>query len=243
MARVDLDWREVRDDKLPDLCIRCGVQTSQRLYKTFLWMPWWRPVVAVPMGVLLLPVGFIPFIGRLLYSDMLGRLTKPEEMEVRVPVCPLHEGHWDRRAWIGWVGLGALFLALVVGVAAGAGRSTHFWYGFGGCVLGWLTVCALARTTSIRAVRITGTTLFLTGVAGEFADGLQERRKSELQSSARPTARPVELPRKYRVVGITADGREEVVATFDQPGKATECANFLRQGGKFPRVDVVEFDP
>jgi hypothetical protein len=71
MARVDLTWREVRDDTFPDLCVRCGAEASERVHKTFRWWPWWQPPVAVLVGVLapkpyvlaLMVVGIIPLVG------------------------------------------------------------------------------------------------------------------------------------------------------------------------------------
>src|SRR5262249_11922970 len=101
MAKVELDWRGLRDDTLPRNCICCGVPADYRHSRTFRWMPWWQPLLAVFLGVLLLPVGLIPILGRVFYREMLSRLATPREMQMRVSLCSLHESHWRRGAILG----------------------------------------------------------------------------------------------------------------------------------------------
>jgi hypothetical protein len=89
-----------------------------------------------------------------------------------------------------------------------------------------------------RAVRITGASLVLANVAPEFADALEEERKT---GTPKPPERETPSARgspKYRVVGILRDGETQTVATFDGMSEAHDCARFLRNGGKFERVEV-----
>jgi hypothetical protein len=83
----------------------------------------------------------------------------------------------------------------------------------------------------VRAVRITGTSLVLAGVAPAFSEQLEEDRK------AGRTARIARAPR-FRVVGILGDGRKRVVGTFATAEEAQECVRFLWDGGQFERVEV-----
>src|SRR5262245_38918617 len=108
MAKVELSWREVRDDPFPNLCLRCGAPASERVHKAVHWIPWWKPPIAVVVGVLLVPIGIIPFLGKSVYRTVLAGLATPEEMLVRSPLCAAHRHHWRWRQWASWGGLIAL---------------------------------------------------------------------------------------------------------------------------------------
>jgi hypothetical protein len=231
MARVEIDWREARDDTVPQVCVRCGAPAGGRWHKTFRWLPWWQPVLAVLLGVLFLPVGLIPILGRAFYQELLRRLAQPREMTLRVPVCPLHRNHWRLRPLIQWIGFGLLLLGLLAGLLWRRNLPGWYWTALGSAVLVWLLVCAVAHLTMVRAVRITGTSLVLTGVAPAFAEQLEEDRK------AGRTSRVARAPR-FRVVGILGDGRKRVVGTFATAEEAQECVRFLWDGGQFERVEV-----
>ncbi len=237
MAKVAIDWRELRDDKLPWLCVRCGAPAEDRLHKTFRWLPWWRPLLAVVLGVLLLPVGLIPLLGRAIYQALLRGLTQPLEMEMQAPVCPAHRNHWGRRTLLHWGCFFVLVAAFVLGLVLRQGLSPWFWRGLGGLATGWVAVGLVARQTMTRAVRITGTTLTLVGVAPEFAEGLAAGRSARSQGPGRETARRSGTE-GYRVVGILPDGQKQLVATFVGREEAQECAHFLGGGAKFQRVEV-----
>jgi hypothetical protein len=241
MATVELHWREVRDDLFPLICIRCGVPVSVRRRRTFRWLPWWQPLVAIPVGVLLVPLALIPIIGRLFYQDILSKLARPREMTMRVPVCPLHESHWLWRSILIWSGLALLLIAALAGVVLGQVVPSWYWRAVAGMLGGWLTLCVVARATMTRAVRITGASLVLANVAAEFADALDEERRAGTPAS--PEAPERERPRagaapKYQVIGFLSDGQRQTVATFDTMSEAHDCARFLRSGGKFQRVEV-----
>jgi hypothetical protein len=238
MAQVTLDWRELREDLFPQLCICCGAPASERIHRTFRWLPWWKPVVAVPLGVLLVPLGLIPLFGRAIYRDLLTRLAKPQEMNMRVPVCEEHRNHWLRRAILNWAGLGVLLLALVAGLVWLRSLPAWYWMGLEAGLVGWVTACLLAHRTMTRVVKITGTSLVLTNVSPEFVDRLEEARKSALPTDTKKG--PPRLPGlpKYRVIGILYDGQKQVAATFDKREEADACARFLREGGKFDRVEI-----
>src|SRR3954467_799359 len=113
MARGELSWREVRDDDFPYLCLRCGALPCERVPKTFRWMPWWKPLVAVPLGVFLVPFGAVPLVGKTLYRTLISKLATPQEMLVGVPICPAHRHHWRWRQSASWGGLIALGVAVV----------------------------------------------------------------------------------------------------------------------------------
>lgn len=238
MATVELHWREVRDDLFPLLCIRCGAPVSVRHRRTFRWLPWWQPLAAVPLGVLLVPLALVPLLGRVIYREMLSKLAKPREMEMRVPVCPLHESHWLWRSVLIWSGFVVVLLATLAGVILWQGLPSWYWNAVAGLLGGWLTLCVVARTTMTRAVRITGASLVLANVAAEFADRLDEERRAEPPETPKREAPLVSGAPKYRVVGVLSEGQRQTVATFDTMSEAHDCARFLRSGGKFERVEV-----
>jgi hypothetical protein len=88
-----------------------------------------------------------------------------------------------------------------------------------------------AHVTMTRPVRMTGTSLVLTGVAPAFVEALAEDRK------AGRTVRVARRPR-YRVVGMLGDGRKRSMGTFEKEDEARACARFLWDGGQFERVEV-----
>jgi hypothetical protein len=203
MSTIDLDWREVREDEFPFLCICCGTEATGREYRVFKWLPWWKPVLAVFLGVLALPIGVIPVLGRTVYAHMLQLLTRPETMEVRVPLCTAHEGHWRERGWVKWGGFGALAL---VGIGVGVGIVNQVlpewsWIAIAACGLVWIAAALLAHNTMVRVVRITGTTITLTSVGAVFAEALLARREA---NPKQPRPPKVKGAPRYRVIGKAA---------------------------------------
>jgi hypothetical protein len=237
MSIIELDWREVREDEFPFLCICCGIEATEREYRVFRWLPWWKPVLAVFVGVLALPVGIVPVLGRVVYTRMMQSLTTPETMEVRVPLCTTHEGHWRQRGWVKWGGFCAL---LLVGIGVGVGMVNQVipewsWIAIAACGLVWITAAVFAHTTMVRVVRITGTTITLTGVGAVFAETLLAAREAKPRQPRPPKVKGA--PR-YRVIGKPLEGPSRVVASFEEMAKAQECAEFLRGNGQFMQVEV-----
>ncbi len=241
MPTIDLDWREVREDEFPFLCMCCGREADQREWRIFRWLPWWKPVLAVLVGVLALPIGIVPILGRFFYTHLMKSLTKPETMEVRVPLCSEHQGHWRRRAWVTWGGF-LILLAIGIGLAVGIVNQAipeWSWIAMAVCGFGWITAASLAHLTTVRAVRITGTTVTLAGVSAVFAETLQTDRQAKPKQPRPPKVKGA--PR-YRVIGQPIEGEARVVATFEEMTKAQECANFLRGNGQFMQVEVQDLN-
>jgi hypothetical protein len=260
MAKVELNWREVRDDTFPQLCLRCGAPASERVHKTYYWIPWWKSPLAVLVGVLLVPVGIIPILGKFVYRSVLAGLATPEEMLVRSPLCSAHRHHWRWRQYASWGGI----IALAVGVALAevlffspkspflgthwfpGHVSFYVWVGWG--FLLWLASVIVIHLTAIRAARITETSIILRGVAAAFADQHNRERTASPKGPGKKK-QPAPLPEgiahtdsiQYQVVGALAgDSSQRVVATFEDRKKAQDYAQFLRETGKYQRVEVQE---
>jgi hypothetical protein len=253
MAKIELTRREVRNDAFPALCLSCGSPASDHVSKTFRWMPWWRPVVAVVLGVILVPFGLIPIVGRRLYRETLQGLATPREMPARVPLCAAHRNHWRWRAAVSWGGLVALGAIVVVaevlfylptsplrGARWFPGQGAFF-AGIGIGFLAWLAGLAFIDLTAIQAVTIMDDGIALRGVSPTFVEGLL-RDRQERPSAPGPAPDEPEGPPRFRVVAIPADGApaDGVAAAFKDRETARGYAQFLRDSGSYRRVDVEE---
>src|SRR5438105_7275949 len=90
MADVRLDFYDLDDDALPDLCMSCGARAAVRPIKTFSWMPYWAR--------------FMPYwIG----------LAFMKRRRVPIPLCEQHKNHWTIRYLIGFGGLAVVVLLFV----------------------------------------------------------------------------------------------------------------------------------
>ena len=175
MARVELSWREVDGGAYPDLCMTCGAPAGGSVDKTFRWMPWWRPAAAVVLGVVLVPFGMIPGIGKRLYGTTIQGLATPQEMPMRAPLCAAHRNHWQWRNVAGWGGIVGLEVIVVAGEvlffsprspwlgARWLPRHGAFYAGIGAGVLAWLVGLVVMDMTAVRADRITDEGITLRG--------------------------------------------------------------------------------
>jgi hypothetical protein len=169
MATVRLYRNEVKQDRLPSVCMRCGAPADLQKCKRFSWYPGW-------VNVLFL-VGILP------WAIVAIVLTK--RMTVYVPLCSRHKNHWLVRTLVvlgGLAVIGAGFVATIALAVAADGRAGQGADQLGGyaCVgalvalLLLIIVAVIAQITSIRPSEITDRTITLVGVAPEFKKALQE---------------------------------------------------------------------
>jgi hypothetical protein len=166
MAKVSIEKRLCRTGDLPDVCLKCGQPATNRVKKTFSWVPPWVFVLILAGLVVWLIVDVI----------MRKRIT------AHLPLCDVHKGHWRNRmllillSLVGW-------LALLIGVSVllystlPPNHPLHvlgFLLGFVG-VVAWLFLVAIATQTAIRAVEIHDRYgLKLTGICQDFIDAYDE---------------------------------------------------------------------
>ncbi len=166
MADVRLDFYDLDDDVLPDVCMRCGAPASARPMKTFSWMPYWARMI--PFG--------IAFMKR---------------RRVPIPLCERHKNHWTIRYLIGFGGL-ALFLLLLGGAIAlliasddrtNPARDTLMALGFillagaGIAFLTWLITLIVLLVTQINVFEITDDSIVLTNISPDFTRAYREQTR------------------------------------------------------------------
>jgi hypothetical protein len=184
MAQIRLYRSEVKEGRLPRICMRCGAEADAERRRDLTWYPPWVNLLVL-IGVL--PAAIVAMI-----------LTK--RMTVYAPVCANHKNHWLVRSLIiygGLVGiillaLGAVFVLAMADQGGGRGQPVLTGIVCGGSVLlliVWLVVVAIAQSTAIRPKEITDKTITLTGVSEEFVNTLGEDDDEEDERPSRPKPR------------------------------------------------------
>ena len=166
MADVRLDFYDLDEDALPDVCMKCGAPAVVRPVKQFSWVPLWARFIP--------PIIAVFFIKR---------------RRVPIPLCEQHKNHWTMRYVIGIGGI-LLLLGMFMGggVLYGAnvdndpnGPLTML----GGLLLAaagvlfiaWLiTIIALAAT-QIQVAEITDDTILLKNVHYDFTQAYREHAR------------------------------------------------------------------
>jgi hypothetical protein len=167
MPNVWLDERLCHHGDLPDICLKCGQPTSNRVKKTFNWNPPWIWVTIL--------AGLLPYV-------IVAAVTR-KTITARLPMCDQHKGHWWKRILLvvaGLLGVIALIVLVVVVLdEMGPGNK-----GIAGPILGlmipiaflaWVVMAIVAQVTAIRAAEIDDYRgLKLAGVCREFIDAYRE---------------------------------------------------------------------
>src|SRR5262245_15375580 len=189
MASVKMFRGEVREGRLPRICMRCGAPAELQKCKRFAWHPGWVN--------LLILVGILPWV--------IVALVLTKRMTVYAPLCRGHRNHWLIRSLIAFGGLATLaacFVATVIALSLGEQRAPgasnelggYACIGSLGLLLLFLIVAVISQQTSIRPAEITDRSITLVGVAREFKDALQEldevREAIPLDEEARVQGRP-----------------------------------------------------
>ena len=166
MADVRLDFYDLDDDVLPDVCMRCGAPSSARPMKTFSWMPYWARMI---------PFGFA-FMKR---------------RRVPIPLCERHKNHWMIRYLFGFGGL-ALLLVLLFGAIAllvssddrgNPARDSLMALGLvlltgaGVVLLAWLITMIVLAVTQINVFEITDDSIVLTNISPDFTQAYREQTR------------------------------------------------------------------
>lgn len=174
MATVKLDLDRLRTKDLPDCCMRCGADAELRVEKRFSWHPPW--VFALILCALL------PYI--------IVAMILRKSVNVPVPLCQRHRGHWTTRDLVIWVGFGliAVLFGVTVKIARiledqfPKGAPSGSWGAFvfmGVLILGvlWLIIAMILQARTIKPTLIDEDDIELTNVSSEFVEALKERRR------------------------------------------------------------------
>ncbi len=195
MAKVWLEERLCNRGDLPDVCLKCGRPTTNRVKKTFNWNPPWVWITLVA-GLLVL---------------LIVVLVTRKTIHARVPLCDEHRGHWWKRTLLIVLGLfGAIGVTILIVVAIDSMGPGNDAAGLLGLLipvvfLAWLIGTIVAQVTAIRASEIDDRRgLQLTGVCQEFVDAYREeyddRRPGRIDRRALEYWDDREPPRRARPV-------------------------------------------
>jgi len=172
MASITIWKTELKDDLLPNVCMKCGAPATTHYEKSFRWYPPWLNILVLA--------------GLLIWAILVSILTK--RATIRAPLCDEHAGHWRIRFMIAFIPLLIALMILIGGItlAATAERDPDqsdlggviAAVGGGSFVL-WLIVAAIVQSTGIRPTEITDTTITLTSVHPGFVHALEDERDAD----------------------------------------------------------------
>ncbi|HEY2784132.1 MAG TPA: hypothetical protein VGJ05_04080 [Fimbriiglobus sp.] len=165
MARIRLDERECRKNKLPMVCMVCGDDADEYVRKKFAWEPGWVYLPIVLGGGILLVLILV--------------LILRKSMTVYCPLCYQHRSHWVRRAIWCWGLLAAWLIGLVVLIAIGSGIKGNDHVGpfvVGGLLftLVMFVVVGMISTRGVRPKEITDYDITLVGVHDDFEEAAEK---------------------------------------------------------------------
>jgi hypothetical protein len=177
MATIALHRDEFEENKLPPLCIRCGEPATCVKKKTFTWGPDWLLIL------LFVSICF----GPLFWVALILNLVVRKRMKVPVPLCQKHRNHWLplQVVLFGGIGLVVLLFTTVVILLLTATHPNSpniplaGWFALGTLLTLVIVLfpAAILQKRVIRATLITDYGIWLRGVASEFSDTVEERRR------------------------------------------------------------------
>lgn len=192
MASIKLSRYEAEEGDLPDVCMCCGAEATERKRRRFTSHPFWVYV--------LLPWGWIP------YAIVASILT--EHIRCYTLFCPRHKNHFFVRNLIVWGSL-VLILPIIFGsfiiagsLSKGASRSTEdilFGLACLGSVvllLGWLISIPISQATAIHPANATERHLILKRVSPEFVDAVRQYRANRKERAQAEDYREHFRPRR-----------------------------------------------
>ncbi len=125
MASVKILLSDLRRGNLPNLCIRCGAPTTDRVTREFYWYPW-KTYTWLAGGVLFF---------------MAAVLVDTKRIRTLVPLCRRHQRQWPWRSIL----IVALFFGIpffidYLPVLFGKAPDYYYWEGGGLFCLAWIVV-------------------------------------------------------------------------------------------------------
>jgi hypothetical protein len=162
MADVRLDFYDLDDELLPDVCMKCGAPSTVRPIKTFSWMPYWARFMPWGIGMAFM-----------------------KRRRVPIPLCEQHKNHWVIRYIVIFGGLGLFLLFFICGgIVTGIGSDQKeealqvvggLMLAVGGLLfLAWIVTAIVLGVTQINVFEITDDTITLRNVSPEFTRAYRE---------------------------------------------------------------------
>ena len=169
MADVRLDFYDLDDDVLPDVCMRCSAPV---------FGPADEDVLVDALLARMIPFGFA-FMKR---------------RHVPIPLCERHKNHWMIRYLFGFGGLALLLvllfgaIALLVAATTAATPRTDslmalglvLLTGAGVVLLAWLITMIVLAVTQINVFEITDDSIVLTNISPDFTQAYREQRQGDV---------------------------------------------------------------
>jgi hypothetical protein len=163
--------------------MKCGERSSVIINKTFAWYPPWIGVLTVIGALFFLPLALI-------FGILGAVLTK--RMNVRIPLCDKHKGHWTMRTLIILLGLLVIlaFVGLAIYVSVSEKRdladmAVLFWALAGLAFVAWIIVIAVLQQTAIRPTLITDRSITLICVSRGYIEALRADRGDDYDDDRR----------------------------------------------------------
>jgi hypothetical protein len=158
--------------ELPMVCMRCGDPASVVKSKKLSWYPRWI-LVLILLGV----PGLVIMV--------ILALALRKSAWLQAPLCERHQGHWNMRGAVTWIGTilvvlicaGALFAFIALERRPRPGSadlSPLLCIGSLALFVVWLIVLAVMQSTQIRPDEITSTHILLNGVSDEFVQAVED---------------------------------------------------------------------
>src|SRR4051794_28169059 len=132
-------------EDLPDVCMRCGAETTHRVNKRFGWMPGWV---------------YVTLLAGLLVFAIVALVVR-KRARVLAPMCQEHKNHWLMRTLLvvgslalglgGWIALMVMTEELL---PPGDALRDLAPASIVVALLAWLVVAAVAASTAIRPLEI-----------------------------------------------------------------------------------------
>jgi hypothetical protein len=175
MPSVRLGRYEIEEYDPPDVCMKCGARSTVVVRRTFAWSPPWIIITILA--------------GLLIYAILAMVMTK--RMNVKVPLCQEHKGHWTMRTLsilLGFLGI-LVFVGLAIFLSSEeSDLATPVWLLVVALLLAWLVLVIVFQYTAIRPTEITDRSITLTGVSEGYIEALREER-GDSDDEDRPRSR------------------------------------------------------
>jgi hypothetical protein len=181
MASIQLSRYEAEEGDLPDVCMCCGEEATERKRRRFISHPLWV--------YLLMPFGYIPYV------IVAAILT--EHIRCYTLFCPRHRNYWFIRNLFVWGAL-VVVLALIVGgfflalwLSGQVDKSSEgivfgsFCFGTVLLLFGWLISIPISQVTAIHPANATERRLTLKRVCPEFVEAVRQHRENRRNQSRR----------------------------------------------------------
>ncbi|HEY7330392.1 MAG TPA: hypothetical protein VH592_22320 [Gemmataceae bacterium] len=203
MPSIKLSRYEAEEGSLPDVCMCCGVEATERKRRRFVSHPLWVYV--------LMPFGYIPYV------IVAAILT--EHIRCYTLFCPRHKNYYRSRNLIVWGALVLVLFLIIGGLILAFSLSSHVSESTqellaGSTCLGsvlllllWLISIPISQETAIHPTKATEHHVTLKCVCPAFAEAVQQYRADRKDQSQTDEVRQRSRPRRSPDIRTGDDDR------------------------------------